>query len=117
MGEMEETWGEPSDALSLADLRDVARLRKDVTRLEDENRFMREQLGQAVAGWRDEQRRTKEIEQSLKSLPAPDEVDGPEPPARPAAVPAPAPRQDAAPEEEGKRPPGLWASLWGWLAD
>lgn len=52
-------------------------LRRDNARLEDENRFMREQLAQAVSGWRDEQRRVKELEQKLKELPAPAAI-GPE---------------------------------------
>ena len=47
--------------------------RKDLARVEDENRFMREQLALAMSGWREEQRRSREYEKRMKELVAPTE--------------------------------------------
>lgn len=47
-----------SDSLSL----ETERLRRDLARGVDENQFMREQLSMAMSDWREEQRRTRELE-------------------------------------------------------
>jgi len=84
---------------------------KDVERLTGENDFLRQQLAQAVAGWRDEQRRVKELEQRLKELPAPQsEAAGSEKPqeiaaeARAGAVPQ---AQEPAPGDTERRATGV----------
>ena len=99
----------------------TAQLLKDVTRLEDENRFMREQLAQAVSGWREEQRRTRQLEQRMKELAAPEAVKNEHAPgeaARSMEADGGAAR-DSEPgnggTEKGAEGPklGWWARLWG----
>ena len=99
---------------------------KERARLEEENGFLRQQLAHAVAGWRDEQRRVKDMEQRMKELTGPPEGETLEaPPEAPGGTETGAMAQDGAeaigtaksPAEESaaeeKPAAGWWARLWG----
>ncbi len=90
----------PDDLRDLSELRrehdalarEHGALKQEAARLEDENRYLRAQFTEAVAGWRDEQRRARE------------------------ANPAEAAGQYVA-EETPPTPTGPWARLWACLTD
>ena len=91
---------------------------KERARLEEENGFLRQQLAHAVAGWRDEQRRVKDIEQRMKELTGPPEGETLEaPPKAPGGTETGAMAQDGA-EAIGtatptKKPLGWWGRFLG----
>lgn len=93
---------------------------KERARLEEENGFLRQQLAHAVAGWRDEQRRVKDMEQRMKELTGPEEAETLEaPPKAPGGTETGAMTQGGAEamgasearQGEHRRP--WWARLWG----
>lgn len=104
-----------SDIAAVENLRrELQQSEKDRLRAEDENRFMREQLALAMSGWREEQRRSKDLAQQLKQLPAPGEpADTPQPDAD---TPAVQQTPESVVTADGKRP-GLFARIWKAIKD
>lgn len=118
--------------LSPADLRDLAELRRehealerthaslereqqrrdqDLARLTEENRYLRDQLGQALAGWRDAQEKAAALTPTPETghdAPADTPLESPAPPAPPLVT-----------ERQTETPPRapLWGRLWAWLGD
>ena len=118
---LSDTGGRLSDTTARQPDAEVQLLRKDLARVEDENRFMREQLALAMSGWREEQRRSREYEKRMKELTGPAEGETLEaPPKAPGGTETGAMTQGGAeaigaaesPAEE-KPAAGWWTRLWG----